>query len=44
MESPVMLTVTRTYKVAVEMLVQGEGSDGNDVTDPQRQPLMYPQG
>ena len=31
-----MLTVTKTYKVAAEMLVQGEDHDANDVTGPQR--------
>jgi hypothetical protein len=31
-----MLTVTKTYKVAAEMLVQGEDHDVNDVTGPQR--------
>ena len=36
MGSPVMLTVTKTYKVAAEMLVQGEDHNVNDVTDPQR--------
>ena len=36
MESPVMLTVPRTYKVTAEMLVQGEDHDVNDVTGPQR--------
>ena len=29
-----MLTVTKTYKVAAEMLVQGEDHDVNDVTGP----------
>jgi hypothetical protein len=45
MESPVMLTVTRTYKVAAEMLVQGEDHDVNNVNDPQRStPLCTPKG
>jgi hypothetical protein len=37
-----MLTVTRTYKVAVDMLVQGEDNDGNDVTGPPRHPPYVP--
>jgi hypothetical protein len=42
MGSPVMLTVTRTYKVSAGVTTQGEDYSGNDVTGPPRQPPYEP--